>query len=106
MSSPGPARPLFLQRASYRRRRLMDAARMLPVLGVILLAVPLLWPEPDTLAGAGAQGEVAMSYATIYIFGVWALLILLAGLFSSRAKAWRDADSPHGPGRPTGEDSR
>ena len=33
-------RPLFLARAVYRRRRLRDAARLLPVLGFFLLMLP------------------------------------------------------------------
>ena len=44
-----PRQPLFLARATYRRRRLRDAARLLPVVGVFLLAQPLLWPQ----GGAG-----------------------------------------------------
>lgn len=42
--------PLFLARADYRRRRLRDAARLLPVVGALLMLLPLLWqgqvPEP------------------------------------------------------------
>ncbi len=38
-----PLRPLFLARHGYRRRRIMDAARVLPVLGAFLFFVPLLW---------------------------------------------------------------
>ncbi len=37
-----PKRPLFLARAPYRRRRLRDAARLLPVVGGFLLLLPLL----------------------------------------------------------------
>lgn len=63
-----PVRPLFLERASYRRRRAADAARLLPVIGLMLLAVPLLWPQQ------GAE-TVPGSRAITYIFGVWVLLI-------------------------------
>ena len=35
-----PRAPLFLKRGSYRKRRLRDAARMLPILGALLLLVP------------------------------------------------------------------
>lgn len=67
--------PLYLARETYRRRRLMDAARLLPLLGVFLLALPVFWnPEqheqPDT-AGEG-----------IYLFIVWAVLIVAAFIFA------------------------
>jgi peptidoglycan/LPS O-acetylase OafA/YrhL len=65
-----PRQPLFLARATYRRRRLRDAARLLPVVGVFLLVLPLFWPE----GGAGR--------AVIFVFVVWALLIALAALLA------------------------
>lgn len=65
-----PRRPLFLARATYRRRRLRDAARLLPVLGVLLLLVPLLWrPEAEVALGSGD---------VVYFFLVWFGLIALA----------------------------
>lgn len=64
-----PRAPLFLARTVYRKRRLRDAARLLPLLGFFLLLVPLLW---DTTPGRGAGQTV------VYIFGVWAGLIGLA----------------------------
>ncbi len=64
--------PIFLERSSYRRRRLIDAARILPVLGLFLWLVPLLWPQ-------GADGFPA-SRALLYLFGVWLALVLLAAL--------------------------
>jgi peptidoglycan/LPS O-acetylase OafA/YrhL len=65
-----PRQPLFLARATYRRRRLRDAARLLPVVGVFLLVLPLFWPE----GGAGR--------AVIFVFMVWALLIAFAALLA------------------------
>ena len=64
--------PLFLERGIYRRRRLMDAARLLPLAGVALVCLPLLWSsptEPDAAATAGT---------TIYLFLIWLILILAA----------------------------
>lgn len=55
-----PNRPLFLARAVYRRRRLRDAARLLPVLGLLLLILPALGRE------IGAHARDA-----IYLFTVW-----------------------------------
>ncbi len=80
-----PPRQLFLERQTYRRRRMMDAARLLPLLGAALLAVPLLWPQPAP--ESGGEGGVAMSAAIAYVFTVWAGLIglsVLFGFFSRR----------------------
>ncbi|HBS49267.1 MAG TPA: hypothetical protein DEA05_03885 [Rhodobacteraceae bacterium] len=87
--------PVFLERQGYRRRRLADAARLLPILGAALLAVPLLWPRADAPGGG-----VPMSTAFLYVFGVWAGLIALAAGFGLRARrrVGRGEDSPHGPG--------
>ncbi len=71
--------PLFLERRSYRQRRLMDAARLLPVLGALLWLVPLLWPQRDA---AGEVAAVSTSSAILYIFGVWVVLALIALLLS------------------------
>lgn len=65
--------PVFLERRSYRLRRVMDAIRLLPVLGLALWMVPLLWPVPD----AAGEGGVAMSTALLYLFGVWIGLVLI-----------------------------
>jgi uncharacterized membrane protein (DUF4010 family) len=64
-----PVAPLFLARAVYRRRRLRDAARLLPILGLFLLLLPLMWGEPS---GKGAGQTV------VYVFVVWVLLVGLA----------------------------
>ncbi len=86
----GPRQPLFLERRSYRRRRLVDAARLLPVLGLLLWLVPLLW-------GIGGR-DVSASGAGLYIFGVWAGLIVLAAGFSVAlgrpARDGREAEVP------------
>ena len=85
-TATGGLQAVFLERHSYRRRRLMDMARLLPLLGVGLLLVPLLWPE------AGAQGArpVPMSKAITYVFSVWAGLIGGAVLFGLAARRWGD----------------
>ncbi len=64
--------PLFVERQTYRRRRLVDAARALPVLGLLLWLVPLLWAVPDTSTSA--------STGLIYIFAVWLGLPIIAGI--------------------------
>lgn len=101
---------LFLERQTYRRRRLEDGARFLPVLGIMLVMVPLLWAE-----GAGG---VSMSSAILYLFLLWAALVAVAMVLSlylrddnevdiddpaSRAaRAASDAErDPNGPGGPS-----
>jgi hypothetical protein len=69
-----PKQPLFLARVPYRRRRLRDAARLLPVLGAFLLLLPLLWAP---------QSGVSMSAAdVVYFFAVWLVLIGFAAAFA------------------------
>lgn len=92
--------PVFLERQSYRRRRLMDAARLLPLLGALIFAVPLLWPSPDASEIAGQEARlVQMSDAILYVFASWALLIVLSVLFGLSARHWGQTDSPHDPGQ-------
>ncbi|WP_109313379.1 hypothetical protein [Ruegeria sp. AU67] len=79
--SQGVRPSLFLERQSYRRRRLMDAARLLPILGAALVAIPLLWPSK----GASEDG-VPLSSAILYIFTCWALLILISLIFGFAAR--------------------
>jgi len=67
-----PRQPLFLARQSYRRRRLVDATRLLPVLGGLLLALPLLWQ-------GGAEPWLT-SRIGLYLFAVWFGLIAAAAL--------------------------
>lgn len=71
-------KPIFLERKGYRRRRMMDAVRILPAVGLGLWLIPLMWPQGDP---PGAQG-LAMSTALSYVFGVWlALIVICAGLW-------------------------
>lgn len=80
--------PVFLERATYHKRRMADAARLLPVLGVILLGLPMLW-----LARADAATEAALtSHVMGYIFGVWVLLVGLSALLSAHLAAQPDQE--------------
>lgn len=81
--------PLFLARRSYRRRRVADAARLLPFLGLFLILLPILWqprqsPAPDTAAGG------------VYLFAVWAVLVLGAFLLSRVLGAPGDTEAGGG----------
>lgn len=88
MTPPGkPA--LFLERASYRQRRLGDAARCLPLLGSVLWLIPLLWQRDTDAAQSQPQAG-----GLVYIFGVWVVLIVLAAVL---ARVLPDTDPPTGP---------
>lgn len=91
MTLNGP--PVFLERQSYRRRRLMDAARLLPIIGGMLFLVPLIWPSAAD--DAALDEPVRTSVAMIYVFGIWACLIICTMIFSLFARRWRYSDSPH-----------
>lgn len=88
----------FLERQSYRRRRLMDAARLLPLLGILLFVVPLLWPVPRPGQGEAAA-TVTMSGAMIYVFCAWVLLIVTVACFGWGVQHWAVEDGPSGTGR-------
>lgn len=96
--SPAAPPPVFLERQSYRRRRLIDAARLLPILGGVLFAIPLLWPRGQ---GGGAD-PVPTSSASLYIFAVWAGLIVLSGLFGYLVRGQERSDVASGDERDDG----
>ena len=78
-----PRQPLFLARETYRKRRLMDGARLLPVVGAFLFAIPVLWADAEQ-PGAETAREA------VYVFTVWALLIV--GAFALSRKLARGVD--------------
>jgi len=71
--------PLFLAREGYRRRRLADMARLLPVLGLALFLLPLLDSE-----------EGLTPAMLVYLFAAWALLIVATALLARHLCASRD----------------
>lgn len=68
-------KPLFLARIPYRRRRLRDAARLLPVLGAFLMILPSLWSPPG-------MGLRLTSGDLVYFFLIWVILVLIAAAFA------------------------
>ncbi|MCB6177552.1 hypothetical protein LHP98_05335 [Rhodobacter sp. Har01] len=70
-----PRRPVFLGRIPYRRRRLRDAARLLPLFGLFLLVLPLLWSPPGSALRL-------LSGDLVYLFAVWLGLIGVAAGFA------------------------
>lgn len=76
-------KPLFLGRKAYRARRLRDAARLLPVLGFVLVLLPVIW--------APAAGAVRSTVPdAVYLFALWVGLIVAAA-WVGRALAKADA---------------
>lgn len=73
--SKRPSVPLFLPRPDYKLRRLIDAARLLPLLGGFFWLLPILWGPAETAARDTAPNG-------IYLFAVWAVLIGFAALFA------------------------
>ena len=98
-----PRPPIFLEKRGYRQRRMMDAVRLLPFLGLMLWMVPLLWPVPESLPDAilePSEPTIAMSVALRYLFGVWALLILATWALWRRTRdvaSGEGADQADGP---------
>mgnify|MGYP003677822909 CR=1 FL=1 len=79
---PQPVTPLFLERGSYRRRRMMDAVRLLVVLGAGLWMIPVIWPTDDM----ATDHAVPMSRALLYVFGVWFALISGSFLLTAQVR--------------------
>ena len=68
-----PPEPMFVERQSYRRRRIGDAAKLLPFLGGVLMLMPVLWAE-----------DARTAEGILYLFPVWAGLIVIVALLSRR----------------------
>ncbi|MBU2963519.1 hypothetical protein KO516_22350 [Citreicella sp. C3M06] len=91
-AEPPRGKPLvFLERQSYRRRRVIDAARVLPFVGLLLWLVPLLWRDEGTAA-------VRSSSAIIFLFGTWFVLVLAAAVLSWKLAAQAREPGGAGPG--------
>jgi len=73
-------RPLYVARRGYRHRRATDAARLLPICGAFFYFLPILWGGGQTRRGV------------IYVFAVWLVLIVAAGLLSRLLRRTSDAD--------------
>ncbi len=66
-----PQKPDLAQRA-YRRKKIKDAALVLPVLGAFLLASPII----KIFSTDGYIFGLPLPY--VYIFGVWVFLVIAA----------------------------
>ena len=84
-----PETRLFLERRSYRRRRIMDAVRVLPFFCALLwIAVPAMWPN-----GTDGTEATPLSTALWYVFVVWALVIIASFALWRRTRAKDGADT-------------
>lgn len=90
-----PRPPLFLARAVYRIRRLRDAARLLPVVGLFLMLMPLLWSGERGEDGGEDGGGGG---AVVFVFVVWALMIAGAALLAPALEQPDEADPAPGDG--------
>ena len=77
--------PLFLERDSYRRRRVADAAKLVPLVGLVLWLLPALWAS-----------ENRTSESMFYVFAVWGFLIIAVWLLSRRLKQVEPDDAEPG----------
>ncbi len=80
---------MFLERHRYRLRRLSDAAYLLPILGFLMWSLP-------AIRNPQAADTRSTSDGAIYLFLVWAGLILAAFLLSRalrRAEASAESET-------------
>lgn len=71
----------------------MDAARLLPLLGAGLFAIPLLWPRSGN---SELIEPVKTSGAALYIFIAWACLIAASAWMGGRTRGWIRNDPAYG----------
>lgn len=90
----GKPSALFVQRRTYRRRRLADGARILPVLGTVLFMIPLLWQGGETPGGDTGAARTAL--VMTYMFLVWLGLAMLSGVLSRYLAPEADEDGDDG----------
>ncbi|MFN3642494.1 MAG: hypothetical protein ACK4TB_06155 [Gemmobacter sp.] len=62
----------FVAPETYRRRRLIDAARILPFAALLFMMLPLAWDPAEPGGGRDTAGD------TVYLFVLWAVLIAAA----------------------------
>ena len=88
---PPEQEAIIAEKRSYRRRRMADAARLLPVFGVALFSIPLLW--------SGADEGTSTTSAMLYIFGIWAVLAATSAAISRHLRPEDSTDGGQAGGR-------
>jgi len=87
-SNTTSSRTLFLERRVYQNRRLGDAAKLLPIIGMLLFVMPAL-----LLGTPGAGNETGTTaLRLVYFFFVW---ICLIGTCATIARGLAGADTPY-----------
>lgn len=87
--------PVFVQRRTYRRRRVADGARLLPVFGGILFLIPLLW-EGDPAGAEAVPDGARTAWVMTYLFVVWFGLAVLSGVLARFLVAEDDGGDEEG----------
>ena len=77
---------LFVEPRNYRARRMVDGLRILPIVGIFLIAMPLFW--------GGSETPIKSSNVMLFVFGVWAILILTNCIMTRRIGKERDSLDP------------
>jgi len=83
-------RRLFLERRTYRRNRLQDAARLAPVLAGFLFFGPVFILTSETGVGGGTGGWL------VYFLLIWAGLVVLSAALSAALGRAFPQDRPPG----------
>lgn len=88
-----PKTRLFLERRSYRRRRMMDIVRVLPLLCTVLwLVVPTMWP--NSTEGV-SETQTPLSTAIWYLITIWGLAIIATFALWRRIRNHDEEDDSH-----------
>jgi len=89
-AAPPARRHLFLERESYRKNRLRDAAALMPVFGGLLFFGPAFILTPrEQLAGG-------ISFWLVYFFAVWTILIVITYILSRALRQIEREDASAG----------
>ena len=67
-----------------RRRRLADAVRLLPVLGLFLFLLPVL--------ATGGSNGLGTAGGLVFVFSIWGILIVISALLSLQLDSDDGAD--------------
>ena len=73
---------LFVEPRNYRARRMVDGLRILPIVGIFLIAMPLFWGVSKT--------PIQSSDVMLFVFAVWAILIVINCIMTRRIGKERD----------------
>lgn len=82
---PHRDKPWFLARQSYRKRRVIDAARVLPIFGTVFFLLPILWDVGGTGA-ADPDAQPHLAQRGLYLFAVWGGLVICAAIIAAQLR--------------------